>query len=204
MPEAPKLQSEERFVSISRASQLLESPERTVRRMAAKLADTDRQVADRGATVVRLVALASLMGKELSTTLVDPVADTQHSNGRQVADTLTDTKRGVADSGGQSESALVEQLRSELESVKLDREHWRGQAEKSLQLVDQAQQLQLVAERKVAELEGKVLPAVEQKDASSRADSPHAQESGIGGGITPPSQAEEPRPGFWSFLRRWW
>ena len=81
---------------------------------------------------------------------------------------------------------------------------WEAQAEKALQLVDQAQQLQLVAERKVAELEGKVLPAVEQKDASSRADSHLAQESGIGGGIVPPGTVEEPRRGFWSFLRRWW
>lgn len=154
------------FVSISRASQLLEAPERTVRRMAAKLADTDRQLADRGTRLVRLSALASLMGRRYEPSgkplPVAPVADRPS----EVADTeeassghMADTSDGLADSGGHSESLLIEQLRAELESVKLDREHWRGQAEKSLQLVDQAQRLQLAAQHRVAELEGKLLPA---------------------------------------------
>ena len=191
----------EEFVSISRASQLLEAPERTVRRMAAKLEGCDRQLADRGTRLVRLSALASLMGKPLPVAPVadrlEEVADTEEAPGRHLADTsegLADKKEQLADSGGtnlhsggQSESLLIEQLRAELESVKQDREHWRGQAEKSLQLVDQAQRLQLAAQHRVAELEGKLLP-------------PAGESEGLGGTLDTPSAPEEPRRGFWARL----
>ncbi|WP_395089422.1 hypothetical protein [Armatimonas sp.] len=222
---------EEGFVSISRASILLEAPERTVRRVSAKLADSDRHMADTGARLVRLSELALLMGKPWP---LASVADSKEANGGQVADTLeglADKKTPLADSGRQAEgsnlrqqeSALVAQLRSELEhrnsemeDVKQDREHWReqahkweAQAEKSLQLVDQAQRLQLVAERKVAELEGKLLPALEAPRADSSGDSGPgdlpAPRMGSGGGITTLGSVETVRaPGEATKLQPWW
>ena len=181
------------FVTLSRAALLLEVNERSARRAAGHLSDNDRQIRRGSPTLVRLSALAVQMGKLLSAGQAPDntaaVSDSQESmsdkNGQ-----APDTVAGVAD-------ALVEQLRSEVEYL-------RSALVASQQIASQAQQLQLIAERKVAEMEGKALPAVEQIASSTTPDSPQAQESGTLGGITPSGQAEEPRRGFWSFLRRWW
>lgn len=200
------------FVTISRASQLLEAPERTVRRMAAKLADTDRQVADRGTRLVRLVALASLMGKDLPTAPADPMADTQSTGGGQVADTLGDMAakdQPVADTVGQPEGdwrarALVAEAR--LADTQAERDRLIREKDKDREELTGV----LEALRKQAEDSDKRLAAVLagtgrlQIASPGTSDGSQSSPETLGGGITTPDQAETPKRGIRDFLRRWW
>jgi hypothetical protein len=191
---------EQEFVTVSRAALVLQVSERSVRRAAALLPDTDRQKRQGSPALLRLSALASQMGRgDLLEGMPDKTGTqtgTPDTAGQEKA-ALPDTGEGVAGHAGQGqagESALVAELRAE-------RDAWKAQAEKALQLVDQAQQLQLVAERKVAELEGKLLPAMEPEVPQNRAGASQSEDSGMGGVIAPP---ETEKRGIWSFLRRWW
>lgn len=200
--------SEDTFVSISRASLLLGVNERSARRAAGHLSDTDRQIAAGCPTLVRLSALASQMGKplpasEVSDTSPD-LSDTKSEAPDSVSDRkeplsdssagVSDKKAAVSDTGeatsaahGLRESALVEQLKSEVEYL-------RSALAASQQIASQSQQLQLIAERKVGEMEGKSLP-------SSGLSAGDSGGSGVPGeGIVPPSVSEEPRRGFWARL----
>ncbi len=191
------------FVTLSRAALLLEVNERSARRAAGHLSDNDRQIRRGSPALVRLSALAVQMGKPQS---AGQVSDTSESlsdkNGQApdssagVSDTIGQDSDKAPDVSDTSESGLVDQLRTEVEYL-------RSALTAAQQIASQAQQLQLLAERRASELEGKALPA-QQIEAVGTPDGPQAQESGIGGGITPSGQAEEPRRGFWSFLRRWW
>ncbi len=142
------MEAGEAWVSISEASIRLGVPERTARRAAGKLADTDRQVADNGRQRVRLEALAVVLGVRQSTTVEgEPVRQTSES-GRQKADSVSDNGRQEADTGaepmrgaGRSEDwrarALVAEARAEL----LERElgDWKEQAREALHALQQAQ-----------------------------------------------------------------
>jgi hypothetical protein len=206
---------ESEFVSISRASLLLGVNERSARRAAGHLSDTDRQIAAGCPTLVRLSALASQMGKplpasEVSDTFPD-LSDTKNKAPDSVSDKkdplsdsgtdMSDKKAAVSDTGEATsaaqvlrESALVEQLKSEVEYL-------RSALAASQQIASQAQQLQLIAERKVGELEGKLLPAMEQERPSGLAGGDSTGDTVPVGGITTPSATEEPKRGFWARLR---
>ena len=200
---------DEGFVSISRASQLLEAPERTVRRMADKLADSDRQVADRGTRLVRLSALASLMGKEIKTAPASEVADTEEASGRHMADKsgdVSDSSEGLADSGGHSGSALADAEKraavAEARADLLERElgAWKEQsgrldsrlaeALEALQRAqDEARAARLIGGRGAMQIEASGLTSGDSGEVSS-----------AGEGITTPSASEEPKRGFWARL----
>lgn len=143
------MEAGEAWVSISEASIRLGVPERTARRAAGKLADTDRQVADNGRQRVRLEALAVVLGVRQMTDkggqVVDnppsvegePVRQTSES-GRQEADSVSDNGRQEADTGGDWRArALVAEARAEL----LERElgDWKEQAREALHALQQAQ-----------------------------------------------------------------
>ncbi|WP_395140277.1 hypothetical protein [Armatimonas sp.] len=194
MPEAD-------FLTISQASRALGVPERSARRAAERLADNDRQKAANGRTLVKVSALASQMG-------LPPVAEF----GGQLAEELADkcgqdsaTVEVLADNGGQPDDGsnhhdgvLIEQLRSENAYLKAQADKWQEQAEKSLQLVDQAQRLQLAAQHRIAELEGKALPAVEQITGSGLPGGDSGEVSSAGG-ITTPDNEKAP---WWAFWRK--
>ena len=193
---------ESEFVTISRASILLEAPERTVRRVAAKLADTDRQLADKGARLVRLSALALQMGKPLP---VDEVADTHggladtgNQNGRQLADTsegLADTKESVADSGGHSESALVDQLRQENAFLRSALEKEQANSAAALALARESEQRAAQALLIAGRATGQIASA-----GYSSGDSSPVQ--GAGEGIVPSDTVEAQKRPFWAFWKR--
>jgi hypothetical protein len=196
--------TEEGFITVAEAAHALGLSERQARRRASVLEASGRTRTD-GRT--RLVTVADMMTARPDADKKTPSASVMASDdasgrttGHDRMTDRTDIKNDRTDATGRPDGhdELVNQLRSELENVKQDREHWRGQAEKALQLVDQAQQLQLVAERKVAELEGKLLPSRGLTDGSQR--SPE----GAGGAIPLPESSEVQKADFWSFLRRWW
>lgn len=189
------------FVTISRASILLEAPERTVRRMAAKLADTDRQLSATGARLVRLSALAASMGKELP---LAPVADTQsdladveEQDGRQVADTseaLADKEPGLSatfsDLADAEKRAAVAEARAEL----LERElaDWKGQAREAMELAraaqDEVRAVRALSSRSTVQIEAAPTPG-----------GSHSSPEGSGGVIPLPVVPERP---WWQFWRR--
>jgi hypothetical protein len=227
MPES----SSEVFVSISRASQLLEAPERTVRRMADKLADTDRQLADTGgqkARLVRLSALAHLMGREIVADSGRHSDDSGSTVTQESADLLAriaELEALVADSGRQL--ADKEKALSDKEKVTLEAQKAADVAEAEkrgleARLADtQAERDRLIKEKaEDSEKFTKVLEAlqraqdetraarvmssgrvVQQIEASGLAGDAQSEVSAAGGGITTPSATEEPKRGFWARLR---
>lgn len=204
MPEASDLQPESEFVTVAEAVSRLGVSERSVRRFAGQLPDTARRKRQGKPAEFHLATLAALMGRDdlPDTARQVPDNDRQAPAGEKAAE--TGGARQVPDSAGQEEatsaaqglreSALVEQLKSEVEYL-------RSALAASQQIASQAQQLQLIAERKVGELEGKLLPAMEQKEASGLAGDTQSEVSPSGGGITTPSASEEPKRGFWARLR---
>lgn len=209
MPE-PSAESSSEFVTVSEAARTLGLSERQARRRAAVLEASGRTRTD-GRT--RLVTVADMMtarpDADKKTSSVSVTASDDASDRTTGHDRMTDRTDATGRPDGHDE--LVNQLRSELENVKQDREHWRGQAEKALQLVDQAQRLQLAAQHRVAELEGKLLPAgvaselrpMEQERPSGLADGSHGSPEGTGETIPVRESSEVQKAGFWSFLRRW-
>jgi len=209
------------FVTISRASHLLEAPERTVRRMAAKLADTDRQVADRGTRLVRLGALASLMGKELPSAPAPEVAATESTGGGQVADTLgdvADTSEGLADKdhpvsatvGHLADASMVRTIDAEKRAAVaearaelLERElvAWKEQAGKldsrlaeALEALQQAQD-ETRATRALSARSAMQIEPSERAGGDSTGDA-------SGGGIVSPDQDKPAGAGFWGAVAR--
>lgn len=204
MPE-PSAESFSEFVTVSEAARALGLSERQARRRAAVLEASGRTRTD-GRT--RLVTVADMMtarpdaDKKTSSAPVMASDDaSERTTGHDHMTDRTDIKNDRTDATDRPDGhdELVNQLRSENVYLREQAQKWEAQAEKALQLVDQAQQLQLVAERKVAELEGKLLPAVEQKETPGHSSASQTESSVLGGGITPPSTIERP---WWAFWKR--
>lgn len=205
----------EEFVTISQAARALEVSERSARRAAALLPDTDRQIRQGSAARVRLSSLASQMGRAPLSGEVQQMPDKpgkmpdiqneMPDTDRQTQSHLPDSSQSVAGHTGQMpDSELIEQLRQE-------RDDWKRQAEKAFQLADQAQkladqaqQLQLIAERKVSEIEGKALPPMERIEPQEAPRGDSSADSTLGGTLTPPDSEETPRRGLRAWLRRMW
>jgi hypothetical protein len=135
------------FVTIAEASLLLGVGERSARRAAARLSDSDRRVSDtlsdkktNAPARVRLSALAAQMGKaipaagvsdtqrQLSDTMSDSVRQIDHTAGAleqpagQVSDTLSDTpsaRRGLSFTLEEIQEEVVATLRDRLAAVEL-------------------------------------------------------------------------------------
>ena len=194
------------FVTLSRAALLLEVNERSARRAAGHLSDNDRQIRRGSPALVRLSALAMQMGKPQS---AGQVSDTSESlsdkNGQApdssagVSDTIGQDSDKAPDVSDTSESGLVDQLRTEVEYL-------RSALTAAQQIASQAQQLQLLAERRASELEGKALPA-QQIEASAEgsnlrsglAGGESGEVSSAGGVITTPDNEKAP---WWAFWRK--
>lgn len=93
-----------------------------------------------------------------------------------------------------------------LADTQAERDRWQEQAREALEVARAAQDQEragrlLGSSRAPVQIEAS---AEGSNLRSGLTESPQAQESGIGGGIAPPSQTEEPRRKFWSWLRRVW
>ncbi len=191
--------SEEVFVSISRASQLLGVSERTVRRAAGHLPDTDRQKRQGSPALVRLSALALQMGRadlvEGSPDMPDMDAGLAGQKKAAVPDTEEDIAGLAGHSGAapklQSQDALIEQLRSEVTFLRsaLEREQSTAQA--------LASRLEDSDKRLAAVLAG---TGRLQINPPGLADGSHSSPEGSGGTIPLPESQEEQKTGFWSRL----
>lgn len=180
--------SEPEFVTLQVAAGALGLSVRQVSRLVSRLASDDVRRSPGRPTTCSLEALCVLRhdaghGRP-SETLAEkkpktPTQNTAQNDAGHVLGHDACQEENVA----RHESDLVSELRA-------DRDAWKAQAEKALQLVDQAQQLQLVAERKVAELEGKLLPAVEQTPPPGAPAGYSGEVSAPGGGIVPPPTVE--------------
>jgi hypothetical protein len=207
---------EPEFVTISRASILLGVNERSARRAAGHLSDTDRQISAGCPTLIRLSALASQMGKPLPVVEVSDTSPGLSDKEESLSDKAPDTSAGVSDTHEGSDTALVDQLRSEVEYL-------RAALAASQQIASQAQQLQLLAERRVGELEGKLLPArdglvvdggtnlrdrstEEMRSGFTSGDSSAVSTAGEGivplGTVEAQNEAQGKRSGFWARLWR--
>jgi len=167
------------WVTATQAVGLLNVSERSVRRFVRQLPDTDRRKRQGSPLEFRLSALTELMGRTGGVPDTDRQApEATTGEGRRAPD----NRSSAPDTAGQSESALVEQLRGEVEYL-------RSALSASQQIASQAQQLQLLAERRLAEVEGKVLPA------KGDTESPEVQQS-------PPDAPDTKEPERLTFMAR--
>ena len=189
---------EEQFVTIAEAAQSLGLSERQARRRAVIL-DADGRTRTDGRT--RLVTVADMRNvrqdadrkKTVSSTKAAKQADgrTDIPNDRADIDNTTDGHFRRTDGHDReyrsTDSAeLIEQLRSEVGSL-------REALATSQRLTDQAQQLQLMTERRAASLEAEVqqlkaLPAMQTETAQA------AYSGDSTGGSVPVGQVDTPAP----------
>ena len=191
------------FVTVAEAARRLGIGERRAYRLTEKLSDSDKQVSDTGKrqTLVNVNALSDTTlsdspvdGKKVSSVRQNPVRQSK------VSDTqMSDSNKQVSD----SKDALIEQLK--IENTRLAEALATSQ-----RLTDQAQQLQLMTERRAASLEAEVqqlkaLPAMQTETAQNA----HNRDST--GDPTPGGQVDTPAPevaqaghkkrrGFWRSL----
>lgn len=175
------------WVTATEAVSRLGVSERSVRRFAGQLPGSARRKRQGKPAEFHLATLAELMGRADLPDTARQVPDTDRQAQAGEKEAENGTARQVPESAGHSQSALVEQLRSE-------NEYLRSALAASQQIASQAQQLQLIAERKVGELEGKLLPS------SGRAAGDSTGDTVPGGALDTPSASEEPKRGFWARL----
>lgn len=205
MPEAEFITSElESFVTVSEAARALGVDARQIRRWTDRLSESDKSSDTvrkyRGVPIVtvRLSALKALQ-------------EGQSEEFVEGNSTNRDSDIGTGQQFGKNDRpVLMSELGSNLREIieRQDREIVRlsEALSASQQIASQAQQLQLLAERRLAEVEGKALPAKEQ---DRPLETPRADSSGGSapdGSETPgtgkrPGEASKLRP-FWAFWRR--
>lgn len=193
---------EKEFVTVAEASRALGVDARQVRRWVERLDDSDKS-ADmsrkyRGVPIVtvRMSALKALQngGSEPQVEAPTEESDSDNRTGQQFGR----NERPVRTS--QRLNSSEASLREIIERQDAEIKRLADALAASQQIASQAQQLQLIAERKVGELEGKLLPAMEQKEASGLAGDAQSDGSGSGGTLDTPSASEEPKRGFWARL----
>lgn len=191
--------SEPEFVSISEASRALGVDARQVRRWVDRLDDSDKS-SDmsrkyRGVPIVtvRMSALKALQngGSEPHVEAASGESDSDNRTGQQFGR----NERPVRTS--QRPNFSEASLREIIERQDAEIKRLADALAASQQIASQAQQLQLIAERKVGELEGKLLPAMEQKEASVLTGDAQSEVLTSGGTIDRPEIVKAPWWAFW-------
>ncbi|MCX6366211.1 MAG: hypothetical protein NTX57_05820 [Armatimonadetes bacterium] len=190
--------SDSEFVTLQAAADTLGLSVRQVSRLVSRLASDDVRRSPGRPTTCRLEALRVLRHGAGHVRPSEAPADEKPKT--PTKDTLQSDAGHVSGHDAGQEESVVGHESELVAELRADRDSWKAQAEKALQLVDQAQRLQLAAQHRVAELEGKLLPATEQINPAGLADDSHGSPGVAGGTIPLPESSEEPKRGFWARL----
>jgi len=187
------------FVTVAEAAVMLGVSDRTARRMAGQLADSDRTQDDGRGRRVRLSAMRSLRESASRTTKTPG----QTPDSDRTADMADRTHGRTSSSGGRT---VAGQERELIEQLKTENARLADALATAQRLTDQAQQLQLMTERRAKELEDenkklKALPAMVQTAPSGASGDDSTDATAQSGASAPPAQREGILRGF---LRRWW